>query len=74
MNGFKVPVHLTEHQIYLGEHLSQDDFFKKIKDLEVLGDKLNREMRKAGLNNYHNNNTNNPYMKLRQDMLENLLK
>jgi len=70
----KVPLHLTERQIYLGEHLSQDQFFKKIKDLEVLGNKLNREMRKAGLIKYHNNNTNNPYMKLRQDMLENVLK
>ena len=64
----------TARQMYLGEHLSQDDFFTKIKTLEALGNKLEREMHSEGLVNFHNNNSNNPYMKLRQEMLENIFK
>jgi hypothetical protein len=39
----------TERQTYLGEHLSQDDFFKKIRKLEILGDKLENQLRNAGI-------------------------
>ena len=68
------PRQWTARQMYLGEHLSQDEFFTKIKTLEALGEKLEREMHNEGLINFHNNNSNNPYMKLRQEMLENIFK
>ena len=60
----------TARQIYLGENLSQSDFFNKIKNLEKQAQGLSTHYTR---NSTHAHNTLNKYMKQRQDMLENLL-
>jgi hypothetical protein len=57
----------SHRQKYLGEHLSQPNFFKKIRELEKQGNALN--LQEPLRYQYRINH----FMKQRQDMLENLL-
>jgi hypothetical protein len=59
-----------ERQIYLGENLSQTQFFKKLRSLEKQENALNASLRMAGKNP---DVEINPYKIRRQAMLLNLL-